>query len=135
LVDLAPPGGGQDVPPIGAADGAADAPDAGAVGLLDAALDGNGGDADAQDARAVVLLDARSIDASAAPDQAVLPPDAEMVVDAPVVGQEPDAEEYGSLKAMGSGFCAVNPMHDSAPGLFTFFLVAAFGLLLRRRRR
>jgi len=28
---------------------------------------------------------------------------------------------------MGGGFCAVSPMPDSAPGLFTFFLVAAFG--------
>jgi len=29
---------------------------------------------------------------------------------------------------MGSGFCAVNPMRDSAPGLFTFLLVAGFAL-------
>jgi MYXO-CTERM domain-containing protein len=45
----------------------------------------------------------------------------------------PDAA-VPSFKAMGGGFCAVSP-HDSAPGLFTLFLVAAFGLLVVRRRR
>jgi uncharacterized protein (TIGR03382 family) len=36
---------------------------------------------------------------------------------------------------MGGGFCSVSPIHDSAPGLFTLFLLAAFGLVVVRRRR
>ena len=93
----------------------------------------------AQDAQTVVVRDAGSIDAFAVPDQAVLPPDAQMVADAPVsVTPGPDApvrRNNNPLALMGSGFCAVNPMRDSAPGLFTFFLLAGFGLVLRRRRR
>ncbi len=137
VVDLAPIGG-QDAPPIGNLDAARDATTANADGLLDAFIDGNGGDANAQDAQTVVVRDAGSIDAFAVPDQAVLPPDAQMVADAPVsVTPGPDAPVANNnpLALMGSGFCAVNPMRDSAPGLFTFFLLAGFGLVLRRRRR
>jgi hypothetical protein len=137
VLDLAADGaptGGNDVPPIGTLDAGKDALAADAVGLLDAIIVG-GGDANAQDA--VVLLDAGSSDAVAVPDQAVLPPDAEMAVDAPIsIVQSPDAAQTNnSFEVMGSGFCAIAPLHDSAPGLFSFFLVAAFGLLLRRRRR
>ncbi len=90
-----------------------------------------------QDAQGVVVVEPPSGDAATAADQAVSPPllDAAgtTIADAAVPG--PDAAALPSLKAMGGGFCAVSPMHDSAPGLFTFFLVAAFGLLVVRRRR
>jgi MYXO-CTERM domain-containing protein len=88
-----------------------------------------------QDAQGVVVVEPPSSDAAGAADQAVSPVlDAAgtTIADAAVPG--PDAA-LPSLKAMGGGFCAVSPMPDSAPGLFTFFLVAAFGLLVLRRRR
>jgi hypothetical protein len=148
VVDLAPIGG-QDAPSIGNLDAARDATTDNADGVLDAIIGGSGGDASAQDAQTVVVRDAGSVDAFAVPDQAVLPPDAEAVADAPVsVGpgpSEPTSTNTSTststntnpnpLVVMGSGFCAVNPMRDSAPGLFTFFLLAGIGLGLRRRRR
>jgi len=84
----------------------------------------------------IILPDTRPADAFippvATPDAAVVStPDAAVPVppgpDAALAGNEP--------KVMGSGFCAVNPMQNRAPGLSTLFLVAAFGLLIRRRRR
>jgi hypothetical protein len=132
-VDLAATGG-KDAPPIATLDAAKDALAADAAGLLDAIIVGDAGDAGAQDAQAVVFLDA-GIDAFAVPDQAVLPPDAATVADAPISVGRQDAPVTNPLTPMGSGFCAVNPTRDSAPGLFTFFLVAGFALLLRRRRR
>ena len=106
-------------------------------GLEDASGDGSELEVSAQDAQPVVVVDPPSSDASSAADQAVSPPllDAAgtTIADAAVPGG-PDAA-VPSFKAMGGGFCAVSPMHDSAPGLFTFFLVAAFGLLVVRRRR
>ena len=132
-VDLAAPG--RDAPAIGTQDAAADA------GVLEDASEDLGAIAgDASDAL-VVVVDARSVDTAAAPDQAVVPvvPDAATAItpDATVVvPQGPDAAVVsGTLKVMGSGFCTVNPVRDSTPGLFTFLLVGAFGLLLRRRRR
>ena len=128
--DLAAPN--RDAPAI-TPDAAADA------GVLEDASDDGGALAtDATKDAQIVVVDARSVDAAPTPDQAVLPvlPDAATVTipDAAVV--VPDAPvATGTLKVMGSGFCAVNPVSNSAPGLFTFFLVGAFGLLLRRRRR
>ena len=139
-VDLAATGG-KDAPPIATPDAAKDALATDAAGLLDAIIIGDAGDAGAQDAQAVVFLDAGSDavsrDTFAVPDQAVLPPDAATVADAPIsVGrQDAPATNNNPPTPMGSGFCAVNPMRDGAPGLFTFFLVAGFALLLRRRRR
>jgi hypothetical protein len=140
-VDLAATGG-KDAPPIATPDAAKDALAADAAGLLDAIIIGDAGDAGAQDAQAVVFLDAGSDavsgDTFAVPDQAVLPPDAATVADAPIsVGRQdaPATNDNIPPTPMGSGFCAVNPMRDSAPGLFTFLLVAGFALLLRRRRR
>jgi len=123
-----------DVPPV-----KLDAPANGGDtnGLEDASGDGSELEVSAQDAQPVVVVDPPSSDASSAADQAVSPPllDAAgtTIADAAVPGG-PDAA-VPSFKAMGGGFCAVSPMHDSAPGLFTFFLVAAFGLLVVRRRR
>jgi uncharacterized protein (TIGR03382 family) len=135
--DAASPDSGRDVPPV-SLDARADAPAADAVGLGDAIGDALGGDADAQDTRVIVVVEPPPSDASAAPDLAVLPPDTRPVLPdtaVPVV-PSPDAPVVtNNWKVMGSGFCAVNPMRDSAPGLFTFLLVGAFGLLLRRRRR
>jgi hypothetical protein len=116
--------------------GTADAQDADAVDLADA--DGGGRDADAQDTR-VMVVDAGFPEASVRPDLATLIPDAQipLVADAAAPLPIPDAAEPAvqQPKVMGSGFCAVNPMQNSAPGLFTFFLMAAFGLLVFRRRR
>jgi hypothetical protein len=39
------------------------------------------------------------------------------------------------VKLLGGGFCAVNPVRGSKPGLFTLFLVGALGTLVVRRRR
>ena len=111
----------------------------GADGAEDASSDGIELEAGAQDAQVVVVVEppfpSSSGDAQVAVDQAVSPqPDAAgtHIADAAVPG--PDAAGP-SLKAMGGGFCSVTPIHDSAPGLFTLFLVAAFGLLVMRRRR
>jgi hypothetical protein len=127
-VDLAAPN--RDAPAVSTPDAAAD------MGVLeDASEDVGALAADAQ----IVVVDARSVDVAATPDQAVLPvvPDAAIVtIPDAAVAPTPDAPVVtGTPKEMGSGFCAVNPVRDSAPGLFTFFLVGAFGLLLRRRRR
>jgi MYXO-CTERM domain-containing protein len=125
-----------DVPPV-KLDALADGADAN--GLEDANGDGSEPEVSAfRDAQAVVIVDPPSSDASAASaDQAVSPPQADAagttIADAAVPGGADAA--VPSFKAMGGGFCAVSPMHDSAPGLFTFFLVAAFGLLVVRRRR
>ena len=123
-------------------------PDAPAVGIPDAEADGGlgdaladvgGRDAVAKDTQVFPVVDSRPIDTTA-PNPV---PDAEIVVDTAVpvvpvpdaaVGPGPQEPQY-NLKVMGAGFCAVNPMPNSAPGLFTFFLVAAFGLLVSRRRR
>jgi MYXO-CTERM domain-containing protein len=108
-------------------------------GLEDASGDGTELEAGAQDAQVVVVVEPSASDAAAAADQAVSP-----VLDAAgmtpadaaaAVSGSDAAVSMPSFKAMGGGFCAVSPMHDSAPGLFTFFLVAAFGLLVVRRRR
>jgi hypothetical protein len=112
-----------------------DAPVTGTDGAEDSSGDGNELEAGAQDARVVVVVEPSVSDASMALDQAVSPlPDAAgtPIADAAVPGQDAAGP---SLKAMGAGFCAVSPIHDSAPGLFTLFLVAAFGLLVVRRRR
>ena len=133
--DLAP---NRDVP-VGNLDAQAAGSDADALGAEDAIAEASGPEASASDAQ--VVVDPPTSDAGAKPDQAiVLTPDAAVippVADAAVpVGPVPDAAVVvGMGKIMGSGFCAVNPVRDSAPGLFTFFLVSAFGLLLRRRRR
>jgi hypothetical protein len=131
LVDLAT---NRDVPAV-AADGRADAEDAD-VGLEDAIGDGGELEAGARDA--LVVVEPPSRDTGVRADQAVvLPPDAAGTTPdtaVPVV-PNPDAAVNGMLKVMGSGFCAVNPIRNSAPGLFTLFLVAAFGLLLVLRRR
>lgn len=133
--DLAP---NRDVP-VGNLDAQAAGSDADALGAEDAIAEASGPEASASDAQ--VVVDPPTSDAGAKPDQAiVLTPDAAVippVADAAVpVGPIPDAAVVvGMGKIMGSGFCAVNPVRDSAPGLFTFFLVSAFGLLLRRRRR
>jgi hypothetical protein len=138
--DRAPADVGRDVSIVG--DARVDAPSVDAGTLDDAMGDAGGLDADAKDAQVVVVVDPPSSDAALTPDRpVVLPPDAAAATtpDAPVVvPPTPDAPvvvvtETG--KIMGSGFCAVNPVRDSAPGLFTLFLVGAFGLLLRRRRR
>jgi hypothetical protein len=126
-------------------------PDASAVGIPDAEADGGlgdaladvgGRDAVAKDTQVFPVVDSSPIDTTA-PNPV---PDAEIVVDTAVpdaavpvpvldaAGGGPQAPQY-NLKVMGGGFCAVNPMPGSAPGLFTFFLVAAFGLLISRRRR
>jgi hypothetical protein len=126
-------------------------PDAPAVGIPDAGADGGLGDAladvgardaVAKDTQVFPVVDSSPIDTTA-PNPV---PDAQIVVDTAVpvppvpdaaVGpgpQEPTAV-LNNPKVMGSGFCSVNSMPNSAPGLFTFFLVAAFGLLVSRRRR
>jgi hypothetical protein len=129
----------------------ASVPDAPAVGIPDAEADGGlgdaladvgGRDAVAKDTQVFPVVDSSPIDTTA-PN---LVPDAEIVVDTAVpVPPVPDAAVgpgppeptlvLNNPKVMGSGFCSVNPMPGSAPGLFTFFLVAAFGLLISRRRR
>jgi hypothetical protein len=127
-----------DVPPV-KLDASANGADSN--GAEDTNGDGNELEVSApQDAQGIVVVEPpfpSSSDASPAVDQPVSPPllDAAgtTIADAAVPG--PDAAALPSLKAMGGGFCAVNPMRDSAPGLFTFFLVAAFGLLVVRRRR
>jgi hypothetical protein len=131
-------------------------PDASAVGIPDAEADGGlgdaladvgGRDAVAKDTQVFPVVDSSPIDTTA-PNPV---PDAEIVVDTAVpdaavpVPPVPDAAVVpgppepsavlNNPKVMGGGFCAVNPMPNSAPGLFTFFLVAAFGLLISRRRR
>jgi len=130
---------GRDVPAI--VDVRADAPAADAGVLEDATDDGGELDASVKDAQVVVVVEPRSVDASAAPDRVVvLPPDAAAIVPdaAVVVPATPDAPVVvttENVKIMGSGFCAVNPVRDGTPGLFTLFLVGTFGLLVRRRRR
>jgi MYXO-CTERM domain-containing protein len=111
-----------------------------ASGVEDASGDGNELEVSAQDAQPFVVVEPpfpSSSDASPAVDQAVVSsPDSAgtTVADAAVPG--PDAGVPNpNVKTMGGGFCAVSPMHDSAPGLFTFFLLAAFGLLVLGRRR
>ena len=122
-----------DVPPV-KLDASANGADTN--GAEDTNGDGNELEVSApQDAQGVVVVEPPSSDAAGAADQAVSPVlDAAgtTIADAAVPG--PDAA-LPSLKAMGGGFCAVSPMRDSAPGLFTFFLLAAFGLLVLRRRR
>ncbi|HJX65823.1 MAG TPA: hypothetical protein VJ860_17930 [Polyangia bacterium] len=131
-LDVAVARDAADVPPV-----KLDAPTNGGDtnGLEDANGDGSELEVSAQDAQPVVVVDPPSSDASSAADQAVSPlldAAGTTMADAAVPG--PDAAVSG-FKAMGGGFCAVSPMHDSAPGLPTFFLVAAFGLLVLRRRR
>jgi len=112
-----------------------DAAASGADGAEDTSGDGIELEAGAQDAQVVVVVEPSVSDASVALDQAASPqPDAAgtHTADAAVPGQD---AAVPSLKAMGGGFCSVSPIHDSAPGLFTLFLVAAFGLLVVRRRR
>jgi MYXO-CTERM domain-containing protein len=110
--------------------------------LGDALADVGARDAVAKDTQVFPVVDSSPIDTTA-PNPV---PDAQIVVDTAVpvppvpdaaVGpgpQEPTAV-LNNPKVMGSGFCSVNSMPNSAPGLFTFFLVAAFGLLVSRRRR
>jgi hypothetical protein len=132
-LDIAVARDAADVPPV-----KLDAPTNGGDtnGLEDTNGDGSELEVSAQDAQPVVVVDPPSSDASSAADQAVSPPllDAAGTPPADAAMQGPDAA-MPSFKAMGGGFCAVSPMHDSTPGLFTFFLVAAFGLLVLRRRR
>jgi hypothetical protein len=152
-------GGSQDGPGAGLLDAAvridvalaaADAPvklDASANGADTNGAEDTNGDGNElevsapQDAQGVVVVEPpfpSSSDASPAVDQAVSPPllDAAgtTIADAAVPGPD-SAGTLPNVKAMGGGFCAVGPMRDSAPGLFTFFLLAAFGLLVLRRRR
>jgi MYXO-CTERM domain-containing protein len=120
------------VPPV-----SLDASEDGADGLgpEDAMGDGNELEGSAQDAQVVVAVEPSSSDASQIVDQAPSPKlDAAGTTAADAAAPGPDAG-VPNVKAMGGGFCTVNPMHDSAPGLFTFFLLAAFGLLVVRRRR
>jgi MYXO-CTERM domain-containing protein len=107
--------------------------------LADALPDVGGRDVVAKDTQVFPVVDSSPIDTTA-PNPV---PDAQIVVDTAVpvvpvldaaVGPGPQEPQY-NLRVMGGGFCAVNPMPGSAPGLFTFFLVAAFGLLVSRRRR
>jgi len=131
-----------DAPAVGIPDARPDASDAEADGGLgDALADVGGRDAVTKDTQVVVVVDSSPIDTTA-PNPV---PDAEIVVDTAVpvvpaldaaVGGPPEpAAVLNNPKVMGGGFCAVNPMPNSVPGLFTFFLVAAFGLLVSRRRR
>jgi hypothetical protein len=130
-----------DAPAVGIPDAEADG------GLADALADVGARDAVAKDTQVFPVVDSSPIDTTA-PNPV---PDAEIVVDTAVpdtavpvppvpdaaVGPGPQEPAFvlNNPKVMGSGFCAVNPMPNSAPGLFTFFLVAAFGLLVSRRRR
>jgi hypothetical protein len=66
------------------------------------------------------------------PDAYVAPADTAKPVGQPDAPAEVTADGY---KLMGGGFCSMNPSGDGAPGLATLFLVAAFGLLIVRRRR
>jgi MYXO-CTERM domain-containing protein len=92
-------------------------------------------DVGAPDTQVVPVVDARSIDTTA-PNPV---PDAQIVVDTAVL-VIPDAATVvlpttPAVRVMGAGFCSVNPTPNSAPGFFALFLVAAFGLLIVRRRR
>jgi hypothetical protein len=69
----------------------------------------------------------------AAPDTAVNSPDASIVP--PKADAAPPTPKTEDYKFMGGGFCSMNPSGSGAPGLATLFLVAAFGLLVVRRRR
>jgi MYXO-CTERM domain-containing protein len=115
-------------------DARADGADADIDGLVDAIADAVVRDAVVRDTQVV-------IDAIVLPD---LAPDAQIVDTAIPVVPGPDAAvntpdtalpNLPAVRVMGAGACAVNPMSNSAPGLFTLFLVAAFGLLVFRRRR
>jgi hypothetical protein len=131
-VDLVP----VDAPPVGTPDARPDASDADADGgVVDALADVLGRDVGTPDTQVVVVVDSRPIDTIPA-----LVPDAQIVVPpTPDAAVQPNPEEVipaiPNPRVMGSGFCSVNSMPGSAPGLFTFFLVAAFGLLVFRRRR
>ena len=89
--------------------------------------------------RDALAAEASGSDAGAAPDSTpVGSPDAQVAADtaAPVGTQ--DAATTGNAtppKLMGSGFCALDPLRSSGPGLFTFFLVGTAALLIRHRRR
>jgi hypothetical protein len=138
LPDLAQPADrSADITPdlsiIIVADAAKDAPDAGPVVVSDA---GEAGAQDATDKKDIQLQDATPVDTTVriepdtapytqTPDAAKPTPDAPVIITPAPTG----------LKLMGSGFCSINPQHDSAPGLFTLFLVGAFGLMILRRRR
>jgi MYXO-CTERM domain-containing protein len=103
------------------------------VGVLDAASDATDaiGSGDAGPS-----IDSAKLDAILASDTAVAPsPDASVSspdTAKPIV--KLDAAPDG-VKLMGGGFCSVNPSGTGTPGLATLFLVAAFGLLIVRRRR
>ena len=129
-VDLVPDSA-RDTPPVSldARPDASDAADSG--GLADALVR----DVGAPDTQVVPVVDARSIDTTA-PNPV---PDAQIVVDTAVL-VIPDAATVvlpttPAVRVMGAGFCSVNPTPNSAPGFFALFLVAAFGLLIVRRRR
>jgi hypothetical protein len=118
------PDSNQDLLPASTPDARPDAGDAAGVDAMVVV------GPDARDAQ-LVIADARPSDVFVpppTPDAPIVPPTPDAAVPVvPPVGNEP--------KVMGSGFCAVSPMRDSTPGLCTFFLVGAFGLLIRRRRR
>ena len=84
-----------------------------------------------------IVVDTRPADVfvpPSTPDALIAPlptPDAA----APVIPTPVTPNPADEPKVLGSGFCAVNPAQNSAPGLFTFFLVAAFGLAVLRWRR
>lgn len=113
--------------------------------LGDVARDATG---DADDEAGVAILDARGdatdgapadakLDTIRQPDTAVVPsPDA--YVPPPDAAVKPSGKLDASvspsgIKLMGGGFCSVNPV--GTPGLASLFLIAAFGLLVIRRRR
>ena len=100
-------------------------------------LDAGSDATDGGDAGGGVKLDASlPSDSSLAPvpDASVASPDSSVSVP-----EKKDAaqvvEPVAGVKLMGGGFCSMNPSGTGTPGLAALFLVAAFGLLIVRRRR
>ncbi|HEX7598639.1 MAG TPA: hypothetical protein VF518_10530, partial [Polyangia bacterium] len=119
-------------------------PDLANGAIADAGSDAtDGGISDAGDAGgardALVVADARVIDTSVASPEVFVAPSPDTAEATPKVdAAKPivvDAAAVTGLKLMGSGFCSINPNHNTTPGLFTLFLVGALGLMIRRRRR
>jgi hypothetical protein len=122
---------GRDLAPVTGLDARSDVADA--TDATDASLDAVADRIGAPDAQ--IVVDTRPADAFVPPPPTpdapvVTPPDA-----AVPVPPSPDAPVTAPPKLMGSGFCAFTPAQSSAPGLFTFFLVTALALSIRRRRR
>jgi hypothetical protein len=122
--------------PISRIDAATDGVDAEAgIFLLDAgdAADGLSSDAKLSETGAVDSGEPVKDSAVApSPDAYVPTPDS---AGPPPVQQDAAVEPVGGFKLMGGGFCSMNPSGHSTPGLATLFLVAAFGLMIVRRRR